>query len=101
MAKHVTLRIEENRFAWEINESAVAEERALDGIYVIRTSESAARLPAPQAVRAYKSLAQVERAFRTIKTVELEVRPIFHRSERRVPTHIFLCLLAYYLEWHL
>jgi hypothetical protein len=101
MAKHFVLRIDAHRLDYEINEAAVAEEQALDGIYVIRTSESAEHLSAPQAVRAYKSLAQVERAFRTMKTVELEVRPIFHRTERRVPTHIFLCMLAYYLEWHL
>jgi hypothetical protein len=73
----------------------------LDGIYVIRTSESVERLSAADTVRSYKSLAQVERAFRTLKGMDLLIRPIRHRTEDRVPAHIFLCLLAYYVEWHL
>src|SRR3989441_11061629 len=68
---------------------------------MIRTSESAERLSAEDTVRSYKSLAQVERAFRTLKGVDLLIRPIRHRTEDRVPAHIFLCLLAYYVEWHL
>ena len=101
MAKHFTLRIENNRFEWRINKTSVAEEQAVDRIYVIRTNQSAERLSAPRAVRVYKSLAQVERAFRAMKTTELEVRPIYHRTAQRVPAHIFLCMLAYYLEWHM
>ena len=78
-----------------------AQEAELDGLYVIRTSESQARLSPAQVVRSYKGLAQVERAFRTLKGMELRIRPIHHRTEARVRAHIFLCLLAYYVEWHL
>ena len=73
----------------------------LDGIYVIHTSESQARLSPEATVRSYKSLSEVERAFRCLKGMDLRVRPIHHRTEERVPAHIFLCLLAYYVEWHL
>ena len=73
----------------------------MDGIYVIRTSESKERLSPEATVRSYKSLSEVERAFRCLKGIELRVRPIHHRTEERVPAHIFLCLLAYYVEWHL
>ena len=76
-----------------------SEEAALDGIYVIRTSLE--ELLAEDAVRHYKSLSQVERAFRSIKTMDLEVRPINHRLEKRVKTHLFLCMLAYYIKWHM
>src|SRR5438046_4060289 len=82
-------------------EQTVEEEAKLDGIYVIRTSEPVERLSAADTVRSYKSLAQVERAFHTLKGVDLLIRPIRHRTEDRVPAHIFLCLLAYYVEWHL
>jgi hypothetical protein len=73
----------------------------VDGIYVLRTSEPAERLSAEDTVRSYKSLAEVERAFRCLKGIDLLVRPIRHRTEERVPAHIFLCVLAYYVEWHL
>jgi hypothetical protein len=73
----------------------------LDGIYVLRTSEPKERLSAEETVRRYKSLSEVERAFRSLKGIDLLVRPIRHRREDRVPAHIFLCLLAYYVEWHL
>ena len=79
----------------------IEQEAKLDGIYVIRTSESAEQLSAADTVRGYKSLAQVERAFRSLKGLDLLIRPIRHRTEERVPAHIFLCLLAYYVEWHL
>jgi hypothetical protein len=79
----------------------IAQEAKLDGIYVIRTSETAERLSAADTVRGYKSLAQVERAFRSLKGPDLLIRPIHHRTEERVPAHIFLCMLAYYVEWHL
>ncbi len=99
MAKHFKLEITEKEFNFEIDEEKVNEEAALDGIYVIRTSLE--ELPAADAVRHYKSLSQVERAFRSIKTMDLEVRPINHYLEKRVRTHLFLCMLAYYVKWHM
>jgi len=101
MAKHFSLTIEDNRFEWARNEEAIAAEAALDGIYVIRTSEPAERLSAEDTVRSYKNLSHVERAFRTLKGIDLRVRPIRHRTEDHVRAHIFLCLLAYYVEWHM
>ncbi len=80
---------------------AIAAEAALDGIYIIRTSVDAQRMDAPECVRSYKALANVERAFRSLKTVDLKVRPIHHRTADRVRAHIFLCMLAYYVEWHM
>jgi hypothetical protein len=80
---------------------SIAAEAALDGLYIIRTSVKAARMDAPTCVRTYKSLSQVERAFRSIKTMDLKVRPIHHHLEGRVRAHIFLCMLAYYVEWHM
>jgi len=99
MAKHFKLEITEKKFCFEIDEEKVKEEAALDGIYVIRTSLE--ELLAEDAVRHYKSLSQVEQAFRSIKTMDLEVRPINHRLEKRVKTHLFLCMLAYYIKWHM
>jgi hypothetical protein len=99
MAKHVKLEIGKERFRFEIDEEKVSAEAALDGIYVIRTS--LADLSAEDAVRHYKALSQVERAFRSIKTMDLEVRPIHHYQEQRVRVHLFLCLLAYYIKWHM
>jgi transposase len=101
MGKHFLYTIGEGKFQWSRREETIEEEAKLDGIYVIRTSESVKRLSAADTVRSYKSLAQVERAFRTLKGVDLLIRPIRHRTEDRVPAHIFLCLLAYYVEWHL
>jgi hypothetical protein len=87
--------------AWSRRQEAIEQEAKLDGIYVLRTSESSECLSAQDTVRSYKSLAEVERAFRCVKGIDLLVRPIRHRTEERVPAHIFLCLLAYYVEWHL
>jgi transposase len=101
MGKHFLYTIGEGKFQWSRREQTIEQEAKLDGIYVIRTSESVARLSAADTVRSYKSLAQVERAFRTLKGMDLLIRPIRHRTEDRVPAHIFLCLLAYYVEWHL
>jgi len=101
MGKHFTLTIADTVFAWARREESIRREADLDGIYVVRTSEPAERLSAPDAVRTYKSLALVERAFRCLKGVDLLVRPIFHRTEDHVRAHIFLCMLAYYIEWHL
>jgi len=101
MGKHFLYTIGEGKFQWSRREQTIEQEAKLDGIYVIRTSESVERLSAADTVRSYKSLAQVERAFRTLKGMDLLIRPIRHRTEDRVPAHIFLCLLAYYVEWHL
>jgi transposase len=101
MAKHYLLTIADGVFTWERNQAAIAQEEQLDGIYVIRTSEPKRRLSAADSVRGYKRLAQVERAFRTLKGIDLLVRPIFHRVEPRVRAHLLLCMLAYYVEWHM
>ena len=101
VGKHFILKIRDEDFTFRVDEQKVAEEAALDGIYVIRTSVDSARMSAADAVRSYKSLSQVERAFRSIKTVDLKVRPIHHHLEPRVRAHIFLCMLAYYVEWHM
>jgi len=101
MGKHFRHTIEDGKLSWSRRDEAIAQEAQLDGIYVIRTSEAAAQLSAADTVRGYKSLAHVERAFRSWKGMDLLIRPIRHRTEQRVPAHIFLCLLAYYVEWHL
>lgn len=101
VAKHFVLAIGDATFAFERKHDRIAAEAALDGIYIIRTSVSAAQMDAPQCVRNYKSLATVERAFRSLKTIDLKVRPIHHRTADRVRAHIFLCMLAYYVEWHM
>jgi hypothetical protein len=101
MRKHFRLQIDDGSFGYERHAAAIAAEAALDGLYVIRTNVPAERLAAEQAVEAYKSLSTVERAFRSFKSVELKVRPIYHHLEARVRAHILLCLLAYYVEWHM
>jgi len=100
MAKHFKLEIAEQQFSFEVDKEKVFAEAALDGIYVIRTSLEE-ELSAADAVRHYKALSQVERAFRSIKTMDLEIRPIRHYQEQRVRTHLFLCMLAYYVKWHM
>ena len=99
--KHFQLVIEDNRFEYRRNQEQIAEEAALDGFYVLRTNVSDDTLTTDDVVRSYKQLAHAERAFRTLKGPELEIRPVRHRREDRVRAHAFLCLLAYYLEWHL
>lgn len=102
VGKHYRCTIGEGSFSWERCEESIRQEEQLDGIYVIRTSEARQRLSAAETVRSYKGLSQVERAFRCLKGVfDLLVRPIRHRTAERVPAHIFLCLLAYYVEWHM
>ena len=101
VAKHFELTITDTAFTFARIEGNIAAEAALDGLYIIRTSVQAQRMDAPSCVRTYKSLAQVERAFRSIKTMDLKVRPIHHHPENRVRAHIFLCMLAYYVEWHM
>ena len=101
MAKHFELTITDSSFRWQRKQAGIDAEAALDGLYVIRTSLDKKQLDANAAVAAYKSLSQVERAFRSIKTVDLQVRPVFHYSASRVRAHVFLCMLAYYVEWHM
>ena len=101
VAKHFVLKIRDDGFEFHIDEQKVASEAALDGIYVIRTSLPETRLSADDTVRSYKSLSQVERAFRSFKSIDLHVRPIHHHREPRVRAHIFLTMLAYYVEWYL
>ncbi len=111
MAKHFQIRITDDTFSFAQNPLTIAAEAALDGIYVIRTNLPAAQSDAPTGqargltahatVRAYKSLSGVERAFRSLKTVDLELRPVFHWTAPRVRAHVLLCMLAYYLQWHM
>jgi hypothetical protein len=99
--KHFQLMIADGRFDYRRKQAQIDEEAALDGFYVLRTNLAEQTLTAPDVVRSYKQLAHAERAFRTLKGPELEIRPIRHRRADRVRAHAFLCLLAYYLEWHL
>jgi len=101
MAKHYELQIADGVFIWKRSSASIQREEQLDGIYVIRTSEAAQGLGAADCVRTYKSLSLVERAFRCLKGLDLLVRPIRHRVEPRVRAHVLLCMLAYYVEWHM
>jgi hypothetical protein len=101
MGKHFQITITDTHLRYTRDTQSIATEAALDGVYVIRTSVSAALRSAVSTVGAYKSLAGVERAFRSLKTVDLYVRPIGHRLAERVRAHVFLCMLAYYVEWHM
>lgn len=101
MAKLFALTIEDHRFEFHRLAEQVAAEAALDGIYIIRTSVPKQQMDSAEAVRSYKALAEVERAFRSMKTIDLHIRPIHHWLETRVRAHIFLCMLAYYVEWHM
>ena len=101
MAKHFVLTITEEHFGYRRDEARIAREAALDGLYVIRTSVSAEVLDAEATVHTYKGLSKVERAFRSFKSVDLKVRPIYHHLAGRVRAHVFLCMLAYYVEWHM
>jgi transposase len=99
--KHFELEISDDSFSYTRRQPLIDEEQALDGFYVLRTTVKRDELPAPDVVRSYKTLAHAEQAFRNLKGPELELRPINHRLEQRVRSHAFLCMLAYYLEWHL
>ena len=101
MAKHFRCQFQDASFRFERIQSSIDREAALDGIYVIRTNVAASQASAEDAVKYYKELSHVERAFRSLKSVDLKVRPIHHRTENRVPTHVLLCMLAYYVEWHM
>ena len=101
MEKHFELTITNNSFAYTRNEDNIREEAAIDGLYVVRSSVAKMQMNSERVVETYKSLAKVERAFRCLKTVDLSLRPIYHRNEDRIRSHVFLCMLAYYVEWHM
>ncbi|MDP6360471.1 MAG: IS1634 family transposase [Planctomycetota bacterium] len=101
VGKHFELNIEEETFSYQRKEANIADEAALDGIYIIRTCVDSEAFSSEAAVRAYKDLSKVERAFRSLKTVDLKIRPIYHWLDERIRSHVFLCMLAYYVEWHL
>jgi transposase len=101
VAKHFEISITDEGFSYQRKEASIAEEAALDGIYVLRTSVPREILDTNEVVGAYKGLSQVERAFRSLKSIDLKIRPIFHRLAERVKVHVFLCMLAYYVEWHM
>jgi transposase len=101
MGKHFELTIDDNTFHYTRREESIRREAELDGIYVIRTSEPVQRLSAEDTVRSYKRLSLIEQAFRCLKGIDLLVRPIRHRDAQRVRAHIFLCMLAYYVQWHM
>ena len=101
MGKHFQITIEDDVFRWQRDEAAIAAEAQLDGIYIVRTTVKADALPAAEVVRSYKSLSNVERAFRSMKTTELHIRPIHHHKADRVRAHVLLCMLSYYVQWHM
>lgn len=101
MAKHFILDIADESFHYRRKEDNVKKEALLDGFYIIRTSVNAEQMGAEEVVKAYKGLSWVERAFRCMKTIDLKVRPVFHRLADRVRSHVFSCMLAYYVEWHM
>jgi hypothetical protein len=101
MAKHFALDIADGHFAFSRKQESIDAEKALDGLYIIRTSEPADRLEAADAVRFYKDLEHVERSFRTLKGIDLLVRPIHHRTDAHVRAHFFICMLAYHIQWHM
>lgn len=101
MGKHFKVEFTDDSFHFERKQANIEQEAALDGIYVVRTSLPKREIDADGVVRAYKQLANVERAFRSIKTTDLKIRPVFHYTADRVRSHIFLCMLAYYVEWHM
>jgi transposase len=101
MKKHFELTITENSFTYARKLQDIASESALDGLYVIRTSLSAEQMDSNNVVTTYKSLAKVERAFRSLKSIDLHVRPIRHWNDDRIRAHVFVCMLAYYVEWHM
>jgi hypothetical protein len=101
VAKHFDLTITDDSLSFTRDDAAIAKEGALDGFYVLRTNVPAEAINTADTVRAYKSLARVERAFRCLKTTDLDIRPIYHWVSPRVRAHVFLCMLAYYLEWHM
>ena len=101
VAKHFVTAITDESFAFHRDEAGIADEQQLDGLYIVRSNVEPEQFDAAQTVRAYKDLSKVERAFRSLKSVDLKVRPIYHRRADRVRAHVLLCMLAYYVEWHM
>ena len=101
MGKYITWAVTEGRLGWSLNQAAVDAAQSLDGCYVIKTTVSAEAMGKDEVVARYKSLSQVEQAFRNMKSVSLEMRPVHHKKDDRIRAHVFLCMLAYYLQWHL
>ena len=101
VSKHFLITITDDSFSFARDLEKIATEEELDGLYIVRSNVEPELFDAEQTVTAYQDLAKVERAFRSMKTVDLKVRPIYHRTADRVRAHVFLCLLAYYVEWHL
>ena len=101
MSKHFITEITDTSFTYERDLEKIAAEEELDGLYIVRSNVEAELFDADQTVRAYQDLSKVERAFRSMKTVDLKVRPIYHRRADRVRAHVLLCMLAYYVEWHM
>lgn len=101
MSKHINWRVSDGRLKWDIDAESVAAAKALDGCYVIKTTVSAGAMDKDQVVSRYKSLSRVEQAFRNMKTASLEMRPVHHKTDQRIRAHVFLCMLAYHLQWHL
>jgi len=101
MAKHFSVEIQDDSFSYSRNHKTISAESSLDGIYVIRTSLPQEDMSAVDTVRAYKNLSRAERAFRTLKNIDLKIRPIFHWTSNRIKSHVLLCMLAYYVEWHM
>ena len=101
MQKHFQLTITEKSFSFQRNNQKIKDEALLDGLYVVRTSVKSDTMPAVRVVETYKSLSRAERAFRCLKTVDLQLRPIYHHKDERIRAHVFLCMLAYYVEWHM
>lgn len=100
MGKHLKWQVSDGKLEWSIDEESVAAAKALDGCYVIKTTVSATAMNKDEVVNRYKSLSRVEQAFRNMKTVSLELRPVHHKKDERIRAHVFLCMLAYYLQWH-
>ena len=101
VGKYLETEITEDSFTYRVKEDLIKEETVMDGLYVIRTSVKSEKMSPVETVKSYKKLAKVEQAFRCCKSIDLKVRPIYHYSERRVRAHIFLCMLAYYVEWEM
>ena len=101
MGKFVTWEVKRSKLLWSVDDNKVKAEEVWDGCYVVRSDVPKADLAAAQTVAGYKKLELVEQAFRQIKTVQLEVRPVYHKLDRRIRSHVFLCMLAYYIQWHM
>ena len=101
MAKFVRWQILEGRLSWSFNQEKIAAEKRFDGCYIVKAELPPEKMAAAEVVASYKKLGLVEEAFRNLKTVQLEVRPVYHKTDERIQSHVFLYTLAYYLQWHL